>query len=89
MPRFSIRSLKAVKEPSVTGALVEKYEKYVQQIDDGNAGVLKFRESEDLTVARDALRAAGEKLGRDLIIRRPRGVENVLEFRLRKPGKSD
>ena len=89
MPRFSTRSLKAVKEPGVTDALVEKYEKYVQQIDSGKAGVLKFRESEDIATAREALRLAGDKLGLDLIVRRPRNVENVLEFRLRNARKSD
>lgn len=85
MPRFSIRQLKEVKEQGVTDALVEKYEKYVQRIDGNSVGQLKFRESEDISLAREALRLAGNKLGRDLIIRRPRGVENVLEFRLRNP----
>lgn len=85
MPRFSIRLVKEVKEQGVTDALIEKYEKYVQRIDGNSVGQLKFRESEDIGLAREALRQAGNKLGRDLIIRRPRGVENVLEFRLRNP----
>jgi hypothetical protein len=85
MPRFSTRLVKEVKEPGVTDTLVEKYEKYVQRIDGNSVGVLKFRESEDIALAREALRLAGDKLGRDLIVRRPRGVENVLEFRLRNP----
>ena len=85
MPRFSIRQVKEVKEQGVTDALIEKYEKYVQRIDGNSVGQLKFRESEDIALAREALRQAGNKLGRDLIIRRPRGVENVLEFRLRNP----
>ena len=85
MPRFSIRLVKEVKEQGVTDALIEKYEKYVQRIDGNSVGQLKFRESEDISLARAALRQAGNKLGRDLIVRRPRGVENVLEFRLRNP----
>jgi hypothetical protein len=85
MPRFSTRLVKEVKEPGVTDTLVEKYEKYVQRIDGNSVGVLKFRESEDIALAREALRLAGNKRGRDLIVRRPRGVENVLEFRLRNP----
>ena len=85
MPRFSTRLVKEVKEPGVTDTLVDKYEKYVQRIDGNSVGVLKFRESEDIALAREALRLAGDKLGRDLIVRRPRGVENVLEFRLRNP----
>ena len=86
MPRFSIRPLKEVKEQGVTDALVEKYEKYVQRIDGNSVGELRFRESEDMSLARQALTLAGKKLGHDLIIRRPRGVENVLTIRL-KPTK--
>ena len=83
MPRFSTRPVKETNEKGVTNTLVDKYEKYVQGIDANSVGVLKFRESEDINTARDALRAAAQKCGTDLIIRRPRGVENVLEFRLR------
>ena len=39
-----------------------------------------------MSLARQALTLAGKKLGHDLIIRRPRGVENVLTIRL-KPTK--
>ena len=85
MPRFSKRQIKEVKEPGITDAVVEKYQKYVESIDGNSVGVLKFRESEDISLAREALRLAGNKLDRDLIIRRARGVENVLEFRLRNP----
>lgn len=85
MPRFSTRLLKDVKKTGVTDSLVEKYEKYVQRIDGNSVGVLKFRESEDIALAREAVVAAGAKLGHDLIVRRPRGVENVLEFRMRNP----
>ena len=83
MPRFSTRPVKEAKEKGVTKADVEKYEKYVQGIDANSVGVLKFRESEDINHARGALNAAADKLGTKLIIRRPRGVPNVLEFRLR------
>ena len=85
MPRFSIRPLKEVKEQGVTDALVEKYEKYVQKIDGNSLGELRFRESEDMSLARQALALAGKKLGHDLIVRRPRGVENVLTIRLKNP----
>ena len=85
MPRFSTRLVKEVKDPGVTNALVEKYDKYVQRVDGNSVGVLKFRDSEDIALAREALRVAAGKQGRDLIIRRPRGVDNVLEFRLRNP----
>ena len=83
MPRFSIRQEKEVKEKGVTKALVEKYEKYVVRIEGAAVGQLTFRESEDINLAREALRAAAEKQGVDLIIRRPRGVSNRLEFRRR------
>ncbi len=86
MPRFSTRLMKQPKKPGTNGvsdALIRKYEKYVQRIDDDLIGELKFRESEDISRAREALRIAGNKLGRDLIIRRPRGVRDVLRFRLR------
>ena len=86
MPRFSTRLVKQPKKPGtdgISGALVRKYEKYIQCIDDDSIGELKFRESEDIFRAREALRSAGNKLGRDLIIRRPRGVQDVLRFRLR------
>lgn len=83
MPRFSIRPPKEVKEKGVTKALVEKYETYVQRIEGAAVGQLTFRESEDIVLAREALKAAAEKQGVDLIIRRPRGVDNRLEFRRR------
>ena len=86
MPRFSTRLVKQPKKPGtdgISGALVRKYEKYIQCIDDDSIGELKFRESEDIFRAREALRSAGNKLGRDLIIRRPQGVHDVLQFRLR------
>ena len=63
MPRFSTRLVKQPKKPGtdgISGALVRKYEKYIQCIDD------EFRESEDIFRAREALRSAGNKLGRDL-----------------------
>jgi hypothetical protein len=91
MPRFSTRLLKQPKKPGtdgISGALVRKYEKYIQCIDDDSIGELKFRESEDISRAREALRIAGNKLGRDLIIRRPRGVQDVLRFRLRDKSRA-
>ena len=45
MPRFSKRQIKEVKEPGITDAVVEKYQKYVESIDGNSVGVLKFRES--------------------------------------------
>jgi predicted acylesterase/phospholipase RssA len=83
MPRFTTRLVKEVQEPTVTDSLVQKYGAYISRIDGNSVGVLKFRESEDITLAREALRLAAEKQGKDLIIRRPRGVDGVLEFRLR------
>ncbi|MCY4483650.1 MAG: hypothetical protein OXC12_12280 [Spirochaetaceae bacterium] len=83
MPRFSIRQPTEVKEKGVTKALVEKYEKYIGRIEGAAVGQLTFRESEDINQAREALRAAADKQGVDLIIRRPRGVDNRLEFRRR------
>ena len=86
MPRFSTRLTKQSKTPGtngITDALISKYEKYIQRIDDDSIGELKFRQSEDISRAREVLRIAGNKLGRDLIIRRPRGVRDVLRFRLR------
>jgi hypothetical protein len=83
MPRFTIRPAKEVQEKGVTKALVEKYEKYIVRIEGSAVGQLTFRESEDINLAREALRAAAEKQGIDLIVRRPRGVDNRLEFRLR------
>ena len=86
MPRFSTRLVKQPKKPVTKGisdALVRKYETYIQRIDHDSLGELKFRESEDVSRAREALRIASNKLGRDLIIQRPRGVRDVLLFRLR------
>ena len=91
MPRFSTRLVKQPKKPGTNGisdALVRKYEKYIQRINDDSIGVLEFRESEDISRAREALRIAGNKLGRDLIIRRPRGVQDVLRFRLRDKSRA-
>ena len=91
MPRFSTRLVKQPKKSGTNGisdALVRKYEKYIQCINDDSIGVLEFRESEDISRAREALRIAGNKLGRDLIIRRPRGVQDVLRFRLRDKSRA-
>ena len=91
MPRFSTRLVKQPKKSGTNGisdALVRKYEKYIQRINDDSIGVLEFRESEDISRAREALRIAGNKLGRDLIIRRPRGVQDVLRFRLRDKSRA-
>ena len=87
MPRFSTRLVKQPEKPGTNGisdALIRMYEKYIQRIDDDSLGELKFRKSEDISRAREALRIAGNKLRRDLIIRRPRGVHDVLRFRLRE-----
>lgn len=92
MPRFSTRMMKQPKKPGINGitdALIRKYEKYIQRIDDDSMGELKFRESEDISRAREALRIAGNKLGRDLIIGRPRGVQDVLRFRLREKPRTN
>ena len=87
MPRFTTRAVREPKEPAVTDSLIHKYGGYVSRIDGNSVGVLKFRESEDIALAREALRLAAEKQGKDLIVRRPRGVDSVLEFRLRNAGK--
>lgn len=54
----------------------------MRRLDGESVGVLKFRETEDIESARRALRLAGEKLSRPVTIRRPRGVRDVLKFRL-------
>ena len=92
MPRFSTRLLKQPEKRGtngITDALIRKYEKYIQRIDDDSIGELKFRESEDISRAREALRIAGNNLGRDLIIGRPPGVQDVLRFRLREKPRTD
>ena len=87
MPRFAIRSIRQAKTPTdVSGALVARYEGYVRRLEGELVGVLEFRESEDIEAARRALRLASEKLSRPVSIRRPRGVRNKLEFRLRNGG---
>jgi len=84
MPRFAILPIKQPKGPAHTSdALVSRYEKYVRRLDGESVGVLKFRDNEDIEAARRALRLAGERLSRPVTIRRPRGVGNVLRFRLR------
>ncbi|MDE0447634.1 MAG: hypothetical protein OXH96_13255 [Spirochaetaceae bacterium] len=83
MPRFSILRTKEVKEKGVSKKLVEKYEKYVQRVVNEGPGQLTFGESEDMTQAREALKAAAENLGVDLIARCPRGVKDRLVLRLR------
>ena len=84
MPRFAILPNKQPKRPAHNGdALVSRYEKYVRRLDGESVGILKFREDEDIEAARRALRLAGEGLRRPVTIRRPRGVGNVLRFRLR------
>ena len=84
MPRFAILPIKQPKGPAHTSdALVSRYEKYVRRLDGESVGVLKFRDNEDIEAARRALLLAGERLSRPVTIRRPRGVGNVLRFRLR------
>ena len=83
MPRFAILQTKEVKEKGLTKALVEKYEKYVQRVVNEGPGQLTFGESEDMTQAREALKAAAENLGVDLIARCPRGDKYRLVLRLR------
>lgn len=80
MPQFAIRS---TGKSGITDVLLKEYEKYVQSIDDHTMGILQFRETEDIALAREALRLAGKKLGLDLIVLRPRG-RKVLQFRLNK-----
>lgn len=87
MPRFAIRSIKENGRSRITDPLLKRYEKYVQSIDDRNVGILKFRESEDISLARKALRLAGDEMDLDLIIWRPRGI-NELQFRLRDKKRS-
>ena len=84
MPRFAILPIKqANRLADVSHAMVARYEKYVRRLDGESVGVLEFRESEDIEAARRALRVAGERLSRPVTIRRPRGVSNTLEVRLK------
>lgn len=84
MPRFAIRPNNQAKRPEyISDALVTRYEKYVRRLEGESIGVLEFRKSENIEAARRALRLAGEKLSRPVTIRRPRGVRNILEFRLK------
>ena len=84
MPRFAILPIKQAKRlADVSHVMVARYEKYVRRLDGESVGVLEFRESEDIEAARRALRVASEKLSRPVTIRRPRGVRNILEFRLK------
>ena len=89
MPRFSLKQPKEPGTNGITDALISKYEKYIQRIDDDSIGELKFRESEDISRAREALRIAGNKLEPGLIIRRPPGVQSVLRFHLREKLRTD
>lgn len=81
MPQFAIRS-KENQRSRITDKPLNRYDKYVQSIDDRNLGILKFRESEDISLLRKTLQLAGDEMDLDLIIRRRRRF-NELQFRLR------
>lgn len=82
MPVFSQQE-KEVKKRGKRGIpqeVVDEYKKYIDDLKKGNTGRLEFGKTENVNLARKALKEAGIQLKRQVKIRKPKGEANVLVF---------
>jgi hypothetical protein len=86
MPKFTTRP-KEEKKKSAAGAVaqetIDKYKPFIEELDKNSIGRLELQKGDESPVTvRKALIAAGEQAKRYLKIRKPRGVQNILELEL-------
>ena len=85
MPKFSQEKI-AVKEKTpkkaIPDEMIEEYMGYIGQLDKGNEGTLEFGPEENITKGRKALVEAGVHARKYVKVTKPRGIDNVLKFRL-------
>lgn len=67
--------LKAIPE-----ATIKEYQKFIDQLEKGMAGVLEFGKDENLNLARRALQQAGAKGKKYVRVQKVRGEDNKLRF---------
>lgn len=82
MPVFSQQPKETKKpgRPGIPQEIVDEYKQYVQELEKGSIGRLEFKQDEDITQARKALKEAGIQLKKQVKIRKPRGEDGVLLF---------
>ena len=62
--------------------VVDEYKKYIEEIKEGEEGILEFQEDEKISLGKEALKQAGSQLGKHLKINKVRGSENLLRFQI-------
>ena len=86
MPQFEILSLEQAMIKSATGrqaVIAREYLGYIQQVSDGQAGMLQASEGETLTSVRRRLGSAAKLGGKDLEMKR---AGDELYFWIRQEG---
>lgn len=83
MPKFSQQPI-PVNSPRAKGLpqeVIDQYKPYVEELTKGNEGTLVFGKSENIALGRKALVEAGVQLKKYVAVRKPRGLDNTLNFR--------
>ena len=83
MPVFTQQPIETKKPGGPAGIpqeVIDEYKTYIEQLEKGSRGILKFNADENMALARRALQQAGEESKKYVKVRKPRGEENVLQF---------
>ena len=82
MPKFTQEPLAkaAVAPKTLPEEVIKEYREYIDQLEKGNAGILEFKEGENMNLARRALQQAGEESKKYVKVQKVRGEDNKLKF---------
>jgi len=84
MPKF--KQAPVEQKPDSTKELdpkiVAQYQKYIEQLEEGNKGFLEFDKDEEheMNIAKLALTEAGKQIKKYVRVRKTRGIKNQIEF---------
>jgi hypothetical protein len=87
MPKFTTRPKEQKQKKSPAGAVaqetINKYKPFIEELDKNSIGRLELQKDDEKPVTvRKALIAAGEQIKKYVKIRKPRGVQNILELEI-------
>jgi len=87
MPKFTIMPKEEKKKKAAAGIVaqetIDKYKPFIEELDKNSIGRLELQKDDEKPITvRKALIAAGEQAKKYVKIRKPRGVQNILELEL-------
>jgi len=87
MPKFTTRPKEEKKKKAAAGTVaqetIDKYKPFIEELDKNSIGRLELQKDDEKPITvRKALIAAGEQAKKYVKIRKPRGVQNILEMEL-------